>query len=188
MLNAKYIITPTKKREIIVQQNPSALGNAWFVNAYKTVETADEELKALDNLNTAKEAVMNKKFADKLGSLEQITDTLTKGSIALTSYAPDHLKYSSATDKARLAVFSEIYYPKGWTATIDGKAADILQVNYVLRGLVIPAGDHKVEFVFDPESFQKGKNVALIGSILVLLALAGGAFWYWKKEKAAQVV
>lgn len=188
MLNAKYIITPTKKREIIVQQNPSALGNAWFVNAYKTVETADEELKALDNLNTAKEAVMNKKFADKLGSLEQITDTLTKGSIALTSYAPDHLKYSSATDKARLAVFSEIYYPKGWTATIDGKAADILQVNYVLRGLVIPAGDHKVEFVFDPESFQKGKNVALIGSILVLLALAGGAFWYWKKEKATQVV
>lgn len=186
MLNAKYIISPTKNRGAVVQQNPNALGNAWYVNSVKTVATADEELNSLDNLNPAKEAVVNKKFADKLNNLATITDTLSKGAITLTSYAPDQLKYSTTTDKTRLAVFSEIYYPKGWTATIDGQKADILQVNYVLRGLVIPAGEHKVEFKFDPESFHKGKNVAMIGSILVLLALVGGAFWFWKKRNEGE--
>jgi len=187
MLNTKYIITPTKSREVIVQQNPNALGNAWFVSSIKTVETADEELKALDTLNPATEAVMSKSFATKTSNLPAQTDTLTKGSIHLLSYKPDVMQYTATTDKPRLAIFSEIYYPKGWTATIDGQVADILQVNYVLRGLVIPSGVHKVEFVFDPQSFHKGQNVALIGSILVLLALAGSAFWFWKNKKEAQV-
>jgi hypothetical protein len=185
MLNAKYFIVVDQKQHTpMVQQNPNALGNAWFVNSVKTAENADAEMAALDSLNPAREAVVDKRFAAQVEKLAPVADTSTKASIKLVSYLPDQLGYVATTDKDRLAVFSEIYYPKGWQAYLDGKPVDHLRANYVLRGLVIPAGEHKVEFKFESTSYNKGHKVAMAGSILVLLAAAGaGAYLFVQRKK-----
>lgn len=177
MLNAKYIIY---SEEGGVLRNPNALGNAWFVNEYKLVANADSEITALGNFNPATTAFVDKRFADVLNGLTSPYDTSKV--ISLTSYEPNHLVYQSKTTSEQLAVFSEIYYDKGWNAYVDGKLAPHVRCNYVLRGMRVPAGDHKIEFKFEPVVYGTGEKISLSASALILLAVAGIGFMEWRKK------
>lgn len=166
MLNTKYFLSGDQ-----YEVNPDALGNAWFVDSIYYVANADKEMAALDSLNTASDAVADEKFRPMLGNAVRKApgDTIYE-----TSYAPNALSYKAKTGKGGIAVFSEIYFPWGWTATIDGKEAPIGRVNYVLRALRIPAGEHEITFRFDPQSVRVTNNisVASVTGIYILCALA----------------
>ncbi len=184
MLNTKYIIVPTKD-QVVALQNPQANGNAWFVKNIKTVANADSEIVALYGLDTKRGAVIQEKNKsmniDGAGSA-MVKDTYdNNGSITLKSYQPNYLVYETSHEQPGFAVFSEIYYPKGWNAYIDGKATAHTCVNYILRGMEIPAGKHKVEFKFEPKIYKTGNSIALVGSILLLLSI--GASLYVAKKK-----
>ena len=105
------------------------------------------------------------------------------GTIELTSYKPDHLTYQSGSTSNQVAVFSEIYYAKGWKMYIDGKEQPYYRADYLLRAASIPLGNHKIEFIFHPASYYTGENISLAGSVLLVLALGGAGFAEWKKKK-----
>ena len=179
MLNVKYLILPTSKSDIAVT-NPFANGNAWFVEKIKIVNSADEEMKALDNLDTKSEAVFGiPKLTKGVFKFETYKDSLSK--IELKLYEPNHLKYTSNNAKKGFAVFSEMYYENGWKATIDGNEAKIYNVDYVLRGLEIPAGKHSIEFVFEPQVVKTGSTIALLSSLGMILLIIGGVYFETKK-------
>ncbi len=173
MLNTKYILTRDQQGNPAVQQNPDALGHAWFVDRYKIVPNADAEMKALDSLQPAREAVVDRRFADDLKGLSIQPDSAN--SIRLTSYKPNELTYTSTAKSEQLAVFSEIYYNvrDDWKVTIDGKEASLFRADYVLRALRVPAGQHTITFRFDPVSVSTGHLVDLISSILLVALIAG---------------
>lgn len=173
MLNAKYILTVGENGMTVVRPNPEALGNAWFVDSFKIVANADEEMAALDNLNPESEAVLDQKFALGLKNLLIVPDS--SRSIRLVSYTPDRLVYESTATSDQLAVFSEIYYNvrDEWKVRIDGQPADLLRANYVLRALRVPAGNHTIEFSFEPVSVAVGSKIDLISSILMMILLIG---------------
>ncbi len=177
MLNAKYIIYDPARTALI---NNSALGNVWFVENYKIVENADEEIAALNNFNPDKIAIVDKRFEDNLKGKEIRNDTLSV--IKLTEYQPNHLVYSSNSSADQLAVFSEIYYDKGWNAYIDGKPAPYFRADYVLRAMIVPAGDHIIEFKFEPRVYKVGEKVSLVSSILLILLLIGGLYYESRKN------
>ena len=150
----------------------------------KKVNSADEEMKALDSLKTKEEATFNLYDFGTLIKGKGLPTSYIKDSTAtinLETYKPNYLKYVSNNTNAGFGVFSEIYYPKGWIATIDGKEATILNVNYVLRGLQIPAGKHTIEFKFEPQVVKTGSMISLVSSILILLLIGFGIFT-WKKQ------
>ena len=168
MLNAKYIIGPDGNLAV----NHDALGNAWFVDKVTYVDNPDAEMKALSALSPEMEAVADKKFANALGknfAPKSIGDTIFE-----TSYAPGKLTYSASSARGGIAVFSEVYFPWGWEATIDGKPAEIGRVNYILRALAIPAGHHSIEFKFKPTSVSHTVVAAKVAvtAIYILLFLA----------------
>ncbi|MBR3831371.1 MAG: YfhO family protein [Muribaculaceae bacterium] len=164
MLNAKYIIG--HKGELV--KNEHALGNAWWVDNVIYANNADGEMNALDTINTATTAVADVKFKDIIGTAtpKSVGDT-----ISLTTYAPNRLTYHAKSQKGGVAVFSEIYFPWGWNVTIDDKPVEMARVNYVLRALNVPAGDHKIEMYFDPQSIHTTTTVASVAVILIYLAL-----------------
>lgn len=165
MLNTKYIITDDTTAHI----NPGALGNAWFVNNINYVNTPTEEMNGLTDFNPAEEAVADVKFKGILG---EIRYPKSKGdTIFETKYAPNELHYHAKTQNGGLAVFSEIYFPWGWHATIDGKDVEIGRVNYVLRAIRIPAGEHTVVFRFDPKSVKITENIAYASIIIIYICL-----------------
>jgi hypothetical protein len=166
MLNTKYMIFTDKNKQEVVQRNPDALGNAWFVKAFKIVENPDAELTALTKFTPKDTVIIDKRWKTELANYTPGRDSLDI--IKLEEYKPNHLIYSYKSKNNALAVFSEIYYPKGWHASVDGKPASYFQVNYVLRGMVLPAGTHKVEFIFHPEVYYIGEKISLISSILLL--------------------
>ncbi|MCX6282037.1 MAG: YfhO family protein [Bacteroidetes bacterium] len=172
MLNTRYVIVPDQNKQPVAQQNPQALGNAWFVSEYKLVDNADQELSALSGFDPASTAVIDKKFQADLKSWVPGKDTLDY--IRLTNYLPNDLKYSYKSKNAGLAVFSEIYYDKGWNAYVDGTLTPHFRANYVLRSMVLPAGEHHVEFKFEPRAFYTGEKVSMISSILLLLLVVAG--------------
>ncbi len=179
MLNVKYVIVPTGQGDVPIT-NPFANGNAWFVSKIKVVKSADEEIKALNSLDTQKEVVINSLTND----IKE--NTFTKDSTAtiqLKSHKPNHLIYSSENSKNGFAVFSENYYENGWKATIDGNETKIHRVNYVLRGLQIPAGKHTIEFKFEPQVVKTGSTIALISSIGMLLLIGAGVYFENKKKE-----
>ena len=179
MLNTKYIIVDPNAMPLI---NMKAYGNAWFVSGFELVTNADEEIERLGKINPRTTAVINKtKFQPFVNSLpkNQIFNDDTSA-IVLTSYKPNHLVYDAYTITDRLALFSEIYYPKGWNCYIDGKPVDHVNANYVLRAAMIPAGRHKVEFKFEPATVKTGKIIALISSVLLILLVAGVIFISFK--------
>ena len=277
MLNTKYYIGAGQDQQPIAQQNPGALGNAWFVPSVTWVENPDQEILHLGNLleiknlkpnnkiqvfgrefknidtilttsaisiksvvegvpdevfslrtnnfvpgqsyivgsnpqdstpnyisvagsikNTSEiaaqqfeakliysfdpknTAIIDKKFESTLKGFNPQTDSNAR--IILESYQPNHLVYQSHTSSEQLAVFSEIYYEKGWNAFIDGKKADYVRANYILRAMRVPAGDHKIEFKFESESYKLGSTLSLISSLLLFAMLAVGIFFYWKSE------
>ncbi|MBP5498483.1 MAG: YfhO family protein, partial [Muribaculaceae bacterium] len=167
MLNTKYVIIDDNT----VQQNPMALGNAWFVDSLTYVNSANDEMAFLNSFNPAKSAVADKKFAQ---ALNEATPAAQGDTIFETSYAPNRLTYHSHSANGGVAVFSEVYFPWGWTATVDGKEVPIGRVNYVLRALQLPAGDHSVEFKFEPKAVSTSDTIATwaIVAIYVLLLLA----------------
>lgn len=181
MLNTKYVIVPAKDQSFAIP-NPQANGNAWFVKNIKTVANADSEIVALYGLNTKRDAVIQQKNKEITPVASSYN---TDGKITLQSYKPNYLVYETDSKDKGFAVFSEIYYPKGWDAYIDGKLTPHTCVNYVLRGMEIPAGKHKVEFKFEPKSYRTGNTIAMIGSILVLIAVGGGLFFARKKKELA---
>lgn len=165
MLNTKYVITS----DSTVERNPGALGNAWLIDTLTYVQNADQEMKFLDNFNAATQAVADAKFKGALG--QQALPKQAGDTIFETTYAPNALTYRYHSAKGNLAVFSEVYFPWGWTATIDGKPVEIGRVNYVLRALRIPAGDHTIVFKFDPQEVHTTDTTAQIAIILIFLAL-----------------
>ena len=180
MLNVKYFIIPDDNGKEEAQQNPNANGNAWFVNEIKYVQTANEEIKALDSLNTKKIAIL--KDLNSYGfedSKKYNTDSLA--TIKLTKYSLNALSYESFSNQNEFAVFSEIYYKDGWNAYIDGELKPHLNVNYVLRGLEIPAGNHHIEFKFEPKVIQTGSTISLMSYVLLFL-IPLGWFLYNKKK------
>jgi len=164
MLNTKYFITPKGQ----AQQNPAAMGNAWFVNEINTVADADAEIAALNGFNAENTAIIDVRFS------EQMIDGLdnTGASISLIEYKPNYLKYNSNSSKNGIAIFSEIYYDKGWNAYVDGELKPHFRANYVLRGMQIPAGNLIVEFKFEPAVYHISERIALTSSIILLLLLA----------------
>lgn len=175
MLNTKYLIYDTNSQPLV---NSNSLGNAWFVNDIKLVENADKEITSLANFNPKRECILNKKFEN---NLEGFKSGSGEGSIKLTEYKPNYLKYEAlAANGKQLAVFSEIYYPKGWNSYVDGKPVKHFAVNYVLRALVLPEGKHVVEFKFEPDSYFIGNKVSLASSVLLIIAIAGYLFYMLK--------
>ncbi len=179
MLNTKYVIVSTKEQGPVAQQNPFALGNAWFVKSYKLVENADSELSALTNFDAAKEAIVDKRFTSMLTGFKSDSDSVA--TIKLTKYTPNYLSYESNSAISQLAVFSEIYYDKGWNVFVDQKPASYFRANYVLRAMMLPAGKHKIEFKFEPDGYRIGEKVSLASSILLVLLLLGAAFYEVRK-------
>ena len=179
MLNTKYLIFEDGNRKVAVQQNPEANGNAWFVNSIKVVSTANEEIIALDSLQTKTDVVINKSQISDSFSNTFLKDSTA--SINLVSYKANELKYQSTTSTKQFAVFSEMYYKNGWNAYVDGVLMPHYQVNYVLRGMQIPKGKHTVEFKFEPTVIKKGNVIVLISYILLLLIPLG--WFYFEKRK-----
>lgn len=170
MLNAKYIIADDEKGNIFPYQNDDANGNAWFVSELNKVDTANEEMIALDSMDTKTKAITTQ----PLSNLKFVLDSTA--TITLTTYKPNYLKYQSNNSNDGLAVFSEIYYADGWNAYIDGNLAPHHRVNYVLRALQIPKGNHTIEFKFEPKVIETGSKIALASSILLGLLIVGGIF------------
>jgi hypothetical protein len=171
MLNTRYLIIPDNKRQPAAFPNSNALGNAWFVKDFKMADNADAELEAVKSFNPKETAIINKKFADDLKGFNPGRDTMDM--IKMDSYEPNDLSYSYKSKNNGLAVFSEIYYAKGWNAYVDGKLTPHFQTDYVLRGMILPAGDHKVEFKFEPKVYRIGEKISLISSILLILVVIG---------------
>jgi len=183
MLNAKYIIIDDKSFPL-GQINFNACGSAWFVDNYKAVNTPDEELAELELFDPNKTAIVNQSVVSKLTEVNNKEFfPLDSGTIVLTSYKPTKLTYDAETKHPKIAVFSEIYYDKGWKAFIDGKPVEHIRVNYVLRGLVVPTGKHKIEFVFDPDSYNTSQSIALGSSITVVILILGALFYHFKTTK-----
>ena len=188
MLNTKYVIQGGQGNPPQVAKLSEALGNAWFVEEYKTVADADAEIAALANLEPRKTAILRQSEAAKLNGL-----TITRNpadNIKLTSYMPDKMTYEYSAANDRLAVFSEIYYPesKGWKIYVDGQVMDggLLRADYLLRAAKLPAGKHTVEMRFEPRSWAIGGMIALIASILLIVGFLGALFLYFKGREIPQ--
>ena len=171
MLNSKYFIVSGQNNQPIAQRNPNALGNAWFVSDIIIVENSDEEIQKLGQINTANQVVVDQRY-DIPPSLEY-DSTAT---IQLTNYKANHLSYTSSATKKQFAVFSEIYYDKGWNAYIDGELVPHVRANYLLRALPIPSGQHTIEFKFEPQTYYATENITLFSSLIVIIALFGAVF------------
>jgi len=185
MLNTKYIIAQNEEGEIFPYQNTDANGNAWFVGEISPVVSADAEIILLDSLNTKNTAIINKlEFGNNFDSEyfhNYNVDSLAN--ISLIDYKPNYLKYESRNSNEGFAVFSENYYAQGWNAYIDGELTPHMRVNYILRGLQVPAGNHTIEFKFEPGVIKTGSTIAMASSIMLMLLLAVGLFFEFKKKE-----
>jgi len=196
MLNTKYIIFRAGQQQEVYQPNPGALGNAWFVNEVKWAKNADEEMllmtapslgdtqtiaNAFDPANTA---IVRANFEKQLAGYQFGKDS--NASIRLTKYGLNDLQFVSQNASDGLAVFSDIWYPYGWEAYIDGKQVEIIRANYVLRAIKIPAGNHQIEFRFRPQSFATGNTIAMISSIVLIGILLAGLYMAVKGKNQEQ--
>ena len=181
MLNVKYFILPGDDGKEQAQQNPDANGNAWFVNEIRYVQTADEEIIALDSLNTKEVAIL--RDYNPYGFEDSVKYNIdTTATIKLTEYSLNALSYDSFSNQNEFAVFSEIYYKDGWNAYVDGELKPHISVNYVLRGMEIPAGRHLIEFKFEPKVIQTGSTISLISYVLLMLIPLGWFFLITRKK------
>jgi xanthosine utilization system XapX-like protein len=181
MLNTKYFITQGKEgQDVGMQVNPTACGNAWFVPSVQFVKDNDQEMQAISSFNPKKEAIVHQEFKSLVES--EKVGVAQNGGIVLTSYHPDLLKYEYTSDKNVVAVFSEIWYPKGWKMYVDGEEKPCFRANYILRAAVLPGGNHKVEWRFEPQSYFLGEKISLFGSIVLTLIL-GFAIYHARSRK-----
>ena len=167
MLNVKYLILRNQQGGQQAMHNDKALGNAWFVSKLSIENSDNEVMQRLEDFNPQEEALATLKDLKTPLPQQYTVDSTT--TISLKSYKPDALEYESKNSNAGLAVFSEIYYPHGWKATIDGKEVPIYQVDYALRALSVPAGNHQIHFAFEPEVVSIGSKIALVGYLLLVI-------------------
>ncbi len=183
MLNTKYFITQDQKTgSTKMSRNATALGNAWLVKGVQFVKNADEEMKAISSFDPKLEAVVDEKFKAQLDTTRLGADPTAF--IKMEKYHPDHIEYSYSAPRDVIAVFSEIYYDKGWNMYIDGVQKPYFRADYVLRAAQLTAGNHKVEFKFEPNSYYTGEKISLAGSVLLLAFLGLGFYTENKKKKA----
>jgi hypothetical protein len=179
MLNTKYLIYDA---DTVAFNNPYANGYCWVVKDIKYAENADDEMLSLGKVNLKTTVVVNKKYKGEIKPFQYDSTT----SIKLNSCLPNHLSYTYKSAAPQLVVFSEIYYPKGWNAYIDGKKAPYFSANYILRAMCMPAGEHTIEYRFEPQSFYVGEKISLASSILLFVLLIGAiSFEVYKKIKPA---
>jgi hypothetical protein len=198
MLNTKYFIVPGGQQGqqggAQVIPNSEALGNAWFVSNIKQVQTADEEILSMKaaklgdtvmagpaDFNPRETAVIRNTFAPQINDLQPGKDSAAQ--VKLAKYGLNEISYTSSSSREGLAVFSDIWYPLGWKAYIDGKETPIIRANYVLRALRVPAGNHKIDFKFRPTKFYTGNTIAGITSLLLYALLIGAIFYAIRGKK-----
>lgn len=183
MLNTRYFVVKGPNGAPQVQYNPDALGNAWFVDSIVVVNTANEESDALRSLDLRYTAVTDTTFAKYILATQTPADD--EATVEFVSYSPKRLEYRTSSTVDKTLVFSEIYYPYGWKASIDGQAAEIFRVNYALRAINVPAGEHTIVMVFEPDSVRKGNILSFICLGLFILTLIGviGYRIYLKKRQ-----
>ncbi|MFM2266879.1 MAG: hypothetical protein RL757_320 [Bacteroidota bacterium] len=179
MLNAKYVITQPTVEGII--KNPYVLGNAWFVRDVKLVNSPDEELDAVGNIDPRTTVVMQKSNAEAIGATSTNYDSTA--TIKLTEYTPDKMSYEFSSKTEQIAVFSEVFYPKGWKMSIDGQPAkDFVKANYLVRAAKLPAGTHKLEMIYEPAAYYTGEKLSMVASLLVLVSLFLGLSVYFRRS------
>ena len=181
MLNTKYVIVSGNNNQPMPQLNPDAMGNGWFVDSVMVVNTPNEESDALKSINLHTTAVLDRKFKDFVGQFNPGRDSSAK--VELLSYTPDKLEYRTHSGKDGIVVFSEIYYPYGWKAFIDDQPVEHFRVNYTLRALNVPAGEHRVRFVFDPDSYHKGETVSYICIFILYATIIGFIIYYFIRRR-----
>jgi len=183
MLNTKYIIgynpPATSGERPLVIKNPNALGPAWFVREVRFAKNLKDEMNSLLGLDASKTAIVPEDQKSKI--TQPVYDSAAQ--IQLVKNDNNVITYRSSATTNQFAVFSEVYYSEGWNAYIDGKKGDYVKTNYALRGLSIPAGNHMIEFKFEPASYKRGRTLTSIGQILVLLLLLTGIFVEWKRRR-----
>jgi hypothetical protein len=177
MLNLKYIITDPNGQPLV---NPYANGNAWLVKKVQLAGNADEEMKLLGEIDTKTVLVADKKYAAEINTN---TGKDTSATISLISYKPNHLIYEFKSNSDQVAVFSEIYYDKGWNAYINGETVPYFRANYLLRAMNLKAGAYKIEFKFEPKSYSTGNMLALISSIILIVGIIMYFIIKLKKER-----
>ena len=182
MLNTRYFIFPLQGGQTVPLANPFALGNAWFVDEVDYVNNANEEIEAIHGLDPIEKAIVDKKFESVIQSLPS-DSTAT---IELVAYEPNYLKYEVSSDKGGTVVFSEIYYP-GWKSTIDGQEVVHGRANYILRAINVPAGQHVVEFRFDPTSLHVTENIAFIALGLLLVLAIITVYLSFRRPKGGRI-
>ena len=182
MLNTRYFIFPLQGGQTVPLANPFALGNAWFVDEVDYVNNANEEIEAIHGLNPTEKAIVDKKFESVIQSLPS-DSTAT---IELVAYEPNYLKYEVSSDKGGTVVFSEIYYP-GWKSTIDGQEVAHGRANYILRAMNVPAGQHVVEFRFDPTSLHVTENIAFVALGLLLVLATITVYLSFRRPKGGRI-
>ena len=171
MLNVKYVIQSDETGNKQAIENPAANGNAWFIETLRKVNSADEEIAALGEIATKTTAVVDISKYTALNRFKFQVDSTA--SVSLETYRPNYLEYRTENPNAGVAIFSEMYYPHGWNAYIDGELTPHFRVNYVLRGMRIPAGEHRVEFKFEPQVIKTGATISLAGTVLLFLIAIG---------------
>ncbi|HET9747045.1 MAG TPA: YfhO family protein [Chitinophagaceae bacterium] len=181
MLNAKYFIKKSPEGQTLsYSRNDKAMGNAWLVKNISYVRSAKAELDSLDTFNPRETAIVHESFKPSITDPPGFDSAAT---ISLVKNDNDVITYSFNARDNQFAVFSEVYYKSGWKAYIDGKEAPIVKVNYVLRGLSIPAGRHDIRFEFKPEGYYTGKKITSIFSIILIVVLAAGIFMEWRNRR-----
>ncbi|MBK7885595.1 MAG: YfhO family protein [Chitinophagaceae bacterium] len=185
MLNTKYFIVPDQAGTPVAQINPGAFGNCWLVKGIKFVNTANEEMLALDNTNLKDTAVVNNDFKATIKQLPQFDSSAF---IKLAKRENDYISYTFSSSTAQFAVLSEVYYSAGWNAYIDEQKTGYAKVNYVLRGLYVPSGKHTIEFKFEPKSFIIGRNITIWSYILIYLSLIAAIVYYIKNKNNKKIL
>ncbi len=182
MLNTKYIITSEQQGgQPRAERNMGAMGNAWFVKDFKLVGNAKVELDSLSNINPSEIAYIDERYSDVVKNKVFIPDA--SNSIQLKEYKPNKLTFESNTVSDQLAIFSDVYYDKGWKVKIDGKPSEYIRANYLLRAMIVPTGKHTIEFYFEPDTYVNAERVSLASSILLILVVLGSLFSYFRKKK-----
>lgn len=187
MLNTKYLITSSGNGESqkIVNRSTAA-GNAWFVQDITWVKSADEEMKGINSFDPKKEAIVHEEFKNLVN--EKVQPATPSAAIKLVNYHPDHLTYEYTTPAPAVAVFAEIWYDKGWNAYVDGEKIPHFRADYILRAAQLPAGNHKLEFKFEPVSYYTGETISLIASILLIAGLAFAVYIEVRKKKETKAL
>jgi hypothetical protein len=185
MLNTKYFITQNPQTgKPMAQLNTNAFGNVWLAKGIKYVETANEEMEALDSTDLRDTAIVENKFKSQI---KQTPVLDSSAAIHLKENLNDKIVYEFQSTTPQVAIFSEVYYPRGWDAFIDGQKSDYFKTDYLLRGMFVPAGKHEIEFRFEPKSYTDGRMITIVATILVfLLIIAAIVSEFLKKRKGVK--